>query len=306
MKNETNKKLIIVIIAMVAVIVILGVVGVVLIGKSKSKDAKPDKQEEVVAKTEEEDIVASKDDSEETPEKEVKPEENETTIKDENGEDGDSDEGTVQPQIDVERQVSSTISASHENEPFYGIWVGSSGMYNGAEEFVISDTHNYPMHIFLTSEWSNLNPEPYWVVSIGRSQTKEEAEDYLKYVKEDYPKAYVKYSGEKIENNDETYYLTMYSKGDIELRGNEAVFYAIDEETDEILELVVDKNTIFDKTCDTEFFDGYKEGEGAYEWVKRMYELSDDDMYALALSGIFEVSLTGNHIDKFFGCYWWD
>ena len=27
---------------------------------------------------------------------------------------------------------------------------------------------------------------------------------------------------------------------------------------------------------------------------------------SLTLMGVFEVSLSGNHVDRYFGCYWWD
>ena len=29
-------------------------------------------------------------------------------------------------------------------------------------------------------------------------------------------------------------------------------------------------------------------------------------MHGPALKGVFEVSITGDHIDKFYGSYWWD
>lgn len=75
--------------------------------------------------------------------------------------------------------------------------------------------------------------------------------------------------------------------------------------------LVVDEDTLFDESCDLEFFDNYRENDTPLTWFRHNIELmnSDPDQYMspyLPLLGVFEVSVTGTHIDRYYGCYWWD
>ena len=67
--------------------------------------------------------------------------------------------------------------------------------------------------------------------------------------------------------------------------------------------LIVDDETLFDPTCDMQPFDNYTEGESPLSWIKDNYGKDDG---RLTLMGVFEVSLSGNHVDRYFGCYWWD
>jgi hypothetical protein len=75
--------------------------------------------------------------------------------------------------------------------------------------------------------------------------------------------------------------------------------------------LFVDENTMFDETCGLEYFGHYREGDTPLSWFQYNMELIDnnpDDYWAAgpALLGVFEVSITGSHIDRFYGSYWWD
>ena len=82
---------------------------------------------------------------------------------------------------------------------FYGIWCGAAKDKESAEKIASSlRDKGLPSNVFITTEWSNLNSEKWYVVSAGTYDSKEEAESMLSQVKSYYPKAYVKYSGEWI------------------------------------------------------------------------------------------------------------
>lgn len=110
------------------------------------------------------------------------------------------------------RTTSSNTSASSQNvltegsyatpqEPFWGIWVGASKdeqeMIALAEKLK-ADGLGIAV-VVNTADWSNLNSEPWWVVSLGHYESEAIAKSNLSAVqKNGYPKAYVKYSGEKL------------------------------------------------------------------------------------------------------------
>ena len=76
-------------------------------------------------------------------------------------------------------------------------------------------------------------------------------------------------------------------------------------------DLLVTKDTIFDRSADFEAFGNYEKGDTPYEWIVRNYKLMNDDpdeylMNGPALSGIFEVGLDNNKITTYYGSYWWD
>jgi hypothetical protein len=66
--------------------------------------------------------------------------------------------------------------------------------------------------------------------------------------------------------------------------------------------LVVDSDTVFDKTCDLKSFTGYKTGQSPLEW----YNANTSGEESMNIMGVYEVSITGNHVDSFYGSYWWD
>ena len=81
--------------------------------------------------------------------------------------------------------------------------------------------------------------------------------------------------------------------------------------TNSVATLIVDKDTVFDKSCDTQYFGNYRKGDSVLEWFNYNKELMDTDVDKYlekgpALKGVFDVSVTGNHIDAFYGTYWWD
>lgn len=84
-----------------------------------------------------------------------------------------------------------------EHYPFYGVWIAATKdqfeaetMYN---EFI---AQGFDVQMVVTSEWSNLNRESYYAVSVGMHSSKESAKAQLKEVKRrGYESAYIKYSG---------------------------------------------------------------------------------------------------------------
>jgi hypothetical protein len=60
-----------------------------------------------------------------------------------------------------------------------------------------------------------------------------------------------------------------------------------------------------------QFFGNYEDGDTVVEWYKKNLELyrKDPNGYSaegMPLQGVFDVDCTGDHIDRFYGSYWWD
>ena len=91
-----------------------------------------------------------------------------------------------------------TVSAS-VHEPFYGIWCSASKSYDDLQSEANALTgQGLPAQIFVTTDWSNLNPEFWYVLSAGTYASEEAAYSSLPLVQAVRPDAYVKYSGEYI------------------------------------------------------------------------------------------------------------
>lgn len=87
------------------------------------------------------------------------------------------------------------------NSSFYGIWVYASKNYDEASNFASNVSSNgYNGFVITTTDWSNLNSEKWYVVTAGKFESEKEAINMLDEVKMHYPDAYVKYSGEYIDN----------------------------------------------------------------------------------------------------------
>ncbi len=129
-----------------------------------------------------------------------------------------------------------------------------------------------PASYVYSCDWENLNKDPYYCVTIGRSGSESEAQGYLEGAKQaGYPKAYIKYTGEKLGHR---------------------VNY-----------------TVFDKSCDMQYFPYYQNGDSPLEWFNHIKDIKDTEEYQAqggALMGVFEVDMTGDHVDRFYGSYWWD
>jgi len=65
-------------------------------------------------------------------------------------------------------------------------------------------------------------------------------------------------------------------------------------------ELILDDNT---ELVYPELLDSWEEGDGAVEWMDRLVGLEPEGM---GPAGVYDVDVTGDHIDRVYGLYWWD
>ncbi len=93
------------------------------------------------------------------------------------------------PEIDSEEDGSHT--------PFYGIWCGAAKTHEQAEKEADKlRGKGLGAEVFVTTDWSNLNKEKWYVVTAGVYSSKSSANASLPSVRAVYPEAYVKYTGE--------------------------------------------------------------------------------------------------------------
>lgn len=96
------------------------------------------------------------------------------------------------------------VESSNEyavDESFYGIWIGAFKGEDDAEKLADQaiDKGFENARVLLSTDWDNLSSEPYYVVSAGMYDTKEDASAELDSVKSaGFNGAYVKYTGEYI------------------------------------------------------------------------------------------------------------
>ncbi len=200
-----------------------------------------------------------------------------------------------------------------EQEPFFGLWVNAYKERSDAEALAAKlEDEGLPASYVYSCDWENLNKDPYYCVTIGRSGSEQEAQSYLEDAgKAGFPKAYVKYTGEKLGHRVD---YTVFDESGIEISPSKAVLK--DVMVDDLsgdntgnATLIVDKDTVFDKSCDMQFFSYYQDGTSPLEWFNHINDIRDTEEYQAqtgALMGVFEVDITGDHVDRFYGSYWWD
>lgn len=94
-------------------------------------------------------------------------------------------------------QQAVTTTARQKPQAFYGIWCDAYKKRATAEKQAVEySKYGIDAQVFETTQWSNLNSERWYVISAGVYETKESANEKLSAVKEKYPDAYVKYSGD--------------------------------------------------------------------------------------------------------------
>ena len=95
------------------------------------------------------------------------------------------------------------------SSPFYGIWCEADKDYNEAQKYMQSWRNKgfSSADLFLTTDWSNLNSEPWYVVSVGKYGSEGDARNALSKVQAIYADAYVKYSGEYLNHSNGTAYV---------------------------------------------------------------------------------------------------
>ena len=240
----------------------------------------------------------------------------------------ESDVVAEHPEENVVADPALLWESDPSQQPFYGVFISAARDSESAHDRLVSLGGNgYSAEIVYSPEWDELNPEPYYCVTAGRYETKEEAEAILEDVKKaGYKDAYVKYSG----TCTVTYKtLTCMAPMEVELLDNAAIIkssehialtYTFDEfykdgnehhfeiEPGDVL-LIVDEDTVFDPSCETEFFTNYEDGDTPLEWLRKNVESIENDPDSaadMALLGIFELGTVGNRVDRFYGSYWWD
>ena len=83
--------------------------------------------------------------------------------------------------------------------PFYGVWCSASKSYADMQAAAGQlSQYGLPSGIFVTTDWSNLNPEFWYVLSAGTYSSESAAYAALLQVQNVFPDAYVKYSGDYI------------------------------------------------------------------------------------------------------------
>ena len=89
-------------------------------------------------------------------------------------------------------------AVSNQNTPFYAVFVGGyksrSDALDEAERY--KNLGYYDAAVIVSTDWSNLNKERWYCVTVGRYSTKAEAQNILPKVKYECPSAYVKYTGD--------------------------------------------------------------------------------------------------------------
>ena len=88
-------------------------------------------------------------------------------------------------------------ATANANDPFWGIWIGASK--DEGEANAIADeasSKGLDASVTVTTDWENLNSEPWYVITAGRFASESEADSKLGEVQSaGYGDAYVKYSG---------------------------------------------------------------------------------------------------------------
>ena len=94
-------------------------------------------------------------------------------------------------------EIQSNVQQNNSSHPaFYGIWCNASKSFSEAQKAADNFSQKgFDAQVFVTSDWSNLNSEKWYVVTTGVYFSKEEAKAALSGVQAVYPDAYIKYSG---------------------------------------------------------------------------------------------------------------
>ena len=202
-----------------------------------------------------------------------------------------------------------------DERSFYGVWT-SAFIHRGEAEEALAELNDrgFEGSIVLSSDWAGLNPSPRYCVTACRCVTEQAAKELLPRVRAaGYPEAYVKSTGERLSV---TVDYTLYSLNKADVTPDRIWLYDIPvtdhSGTEDLhMDLLIDQNTVFDISCDMGPFDNYVKGDSVLDWYLRNDALlhaneSDDASAALTLLGVFRAGLTGQHIDRLYGSYWWD
>lgn len=210
-----------------------------------------------------------------------------------------------------------SASASDEVDSFYGVWIASDQEKSNAEALVSGlKDKKFDAAFVYSSDWANLASESCFCVTMGKYETQSEAEKQLPLAYEaGYADAHVRYTGPRISHR-LYYYLFGIGADDLTVQSSQIVLHNV--RTEDLsgeyigdMTLIVDEDTIFDEKCEMMYFGHYREGDTPLSWFQynmEMLNINPEEFWPAnsALLGVFEVSVTGSHIDRFFGSYWWD
>lgn len=99
--------------------------------------------------------------------------------------------------VKTDMQVSEEQAAVLSTTPFYGIWCYGGKRQEDASAYAQSMRRSgYDAQVFVTTDWSNLNSEKFYVVTAGIYQSENDANAALNSVQSFCANAYVKYSGD--------------------------------------------------------------------------------------------------------------
>lgn len=201
---------------------------------------------------------------------------------------------------------------------YYGVFVASFKEREQCLDTLVKlEAADYRLcPVVYTPDFTELNQEPYYVVTAGLFSTKDRAEETLEDVKKaGFNDAYVKYAGKY--KGDKLWY-TLYGGNNIEVKDSRIIIHDADvtipyssDATPVRMDLVIDKDTDFDIDADLHFFGNSESGDTPYDWIARNHRMINEDPEKYvesgpALSGIFLVKLDGNRIARYYECYWWD
>lgn len=94
------------------------------------------------------------------------------------------------------KEVQQSDSSQSSIFPFYGIWCGAAKTEAEAQKQVKKIRENgFDAQVFVTTDWSNLNTEKWYVITAGTYGTEKAASAVLPDVQRVCSDAYIKYSG---------------------------------------------------------------------------------------------------------------
>ena len=108
------------------------------------------------------------------------------------------------PEYDLEETIDDTesvVDGIFNRNGFYGVWLYASDNEEDAYNFANQLTEQgFAGCVTQSNLWSNLNSEPYYVVTYGAYESEEIAQGQLANIQDLYSDAYVKFSGEYVGN----------------------------------------------------------------------------------------------------------
>lgn len=84
---------------------------------------------------------------------------------------------TTDPGATQSQPLTQSPEPSPYEAPFYGVWIGAFSIYDNAVSYKAdANSKGLQAEIYETTDWENLNPTHYWVVSCGRAASQGEAQ----------------------------------------------------------------------------------------------------------------------------------